>query len=169
MVMYEENARKINAMLAAINPAAQQDVIGLGHVDSMLKVNACLNAGTLVGMLADRTLNGDAMHPVALLGSPAKLPLGPFRMAAMLRRPVVFMTGLYLGGNRYAIHFETLADFSRVRAVSAKRPCSAAMVALRRIAGAILPARALQLVQFFRFLAATAKARTETTTDDNED
>jgi predicted LPLAT superfamily acyltransferase len=36
------------------------------------------------------------------------------RMAAMLRRPVLFMTGLYLGGNRYAIHFEPLADFSNV-------------------------------------------------------
>ena len=24
------------------------------------------------------------------------------------------MTGLYLGGNRYAIHFDTLADFSNV-------------------------------------------------------
>jgi predicted LPLAT superfamily acyltransferase len=35
-------------------------------------------------------------------------------MAALLRRPVVFMTGLYLGGNRYAIHFEPLADFSVV-------------------------------------------------------
>ena len=32
----------------------------------------------------------------------------------MLRRPVLFMTGLYLGGNRYAIHFEPLADFSDV-------------------------------------------------------
>ncbi len=30
----------------------------------------------------------------------------------MLRRPVFFMTGLYLGGNRYRIHFEPLADFS---------------------------------------------------------
>jgi predicted LPLAT superfamily acyltransferase len=33
-------------------------------------------------------------------------------MAAMLRRPVFFMTGLYLGGNRYQIHLEPLADFS---------------------------------------------------------
>jgi predicted LPLAT superfamily acyltransferase len=32
----------------------------------------------------------------------------------MLRRPVFFMTGLYLGGNRYEIHFEQLADFSAV-------------------------------------------------------
>ena len=48
----------------------------------------------------------------AFLGAPASFPLGPFRMAAMLRRPVFFMTGVYLGGNRYQIHFEPLADFS---------------------------------------------------------
>ncbi|CAN5453804.1 acyltransferase [soil metagenome] len=114
IAMYEENARKLNQMLGAINPAAQQDVIGLGHIDSMLKINECLNAGTLVGMLGDRTLGDDVMRPVSLLGSPANLPLGPFRMAAILRRPVYFMVGLYLGGNRYEIHFEKLADFSQI-------------------------------------------------------
>jgi predicted LPLAT superfamily acyltransferase len=114
MAMYETNARKINQMLQAINPAAQQDIIGLGHVDSMLKVKEYLDAGTLVGMLADRTLNGDATHPAPLLGSLANMPQGPFRMAAILRCPVVFMVGLYLGGNRYQIHFEKLADFSQV-------------------------------------------------------
>lgn len=36
-------------------------------------------------------------------------------MAAMLKRPVIFMTGLYRGGNRYDVHFETLADFTEVR------------------------------------------------------
>jgi len=113
MVMYEENARKINRMLAAINPAAQQDVIALGKVDSMLKVNACLQQGKAIGMLADRTLDDDLMQPVAMLGGSANLPLGPFRMAAILRRPVFFMVGLYLGENRYRIHFEQLADFSR--------------------------------------------------------
>lgn len=114
MVMHEENAQKISAMLTAINPEAVQDVIGLGHLDSMLKVQAHLDEGCIVGMLADRTPGNDTLHPVEILGSPAYLPDGPFRMAALLRRPVVFMTGLYLGGNRYAIHFEPLADFSDV-------------------------------------------------------
>jgi predicted LPLAT superfamily acyltransferase len=27
---------------------------------------------------------------------------------------VVFMVGLYMGGNRYQVHFETLADFSDI-------------------------------------------------------
>jgi predicted LPLAT superfamily acyltransferase len=112
MVMYQENARKITQMLAAINPSAQQDVISLGQLDSMLKIKEVLEQGTLVGMLADRTLGQDGTAPVALLGSQAQLPVGPFRMAAILRRPVIFMVGLYLGGNRYAIHFEKLGDFS---------------------------------------------------------
>jgi predicted LPLAT superfamily acyltransferase len=34
MLMYEENARKVNATLAAINPAATQDIIALGKLDS---------------------------------------------------------------------------------------------------------------------------------------
>jgi predicted LPLAT superfamily acyltransferase len=113
MAMYEENARKINSMLAAINPDVVQDIIGLNRIDSMLKINDVLQQGGMVGMLADRTLGDDQTDEVPLLGSPAVFPIGPFRMAAILRRPVLFMTGLYMGGNRYEIHFELLADFSQ--------------------------------------------------------
>jgi predicted LPLAT superfamily acyltransferase len=114
MVMHQDNAQKINAMLAAINPEAVQDIIGLEHIDSMLKVRERLDEGCVVGMLADRSPGNDTLYPVQILGTNANLPSGPFRMAALLRRPVVFMTGLYLGGNRYAIHFDPLADFSTV-------------------------------------------------------
>ena len=41
-------------------------------------------------------------------------PSGPLRMAAMLKQPVYFMAGIYLGGNRYRVHFELLEDFSTV-------------------------------------------------------
>ena len=114
MVMHEGNAKRINAMLATINPQAVQDIIGLGRIDSMLRVWERLDEGFAVGMLADRTSGNDTLYPVQILGTSANLPRGPFRMAALLRRPVVFMTGLYLGGNRYAIHFDALADFSSV-------------------------------------------------------
>ena len=114
MVMHQDNAQRINAMLAAINPEAVQDIIGLGQSDSMLKLRECLDEGGAVGMLADRTPGGDTLYPAHILGADANLPGGPFRIAALLRRPVVFMTGLYLGGKRYAIHFDPLADFSDV-------------------------------------------------------
>lgn len=114
MTMHEENAQKINTMLSAINPEAGQDIIGLGHIDSMLKVRERLEDGTVVGMLADRTLGEEDMLYLDMLGTPAGFPTGPFRMAALLRRPVMFMAGIYLGGNRYRIHFEPLADFSDI-------------------------------------------------------
>lgn len=114
MVMHEDNALKINAMLAAINPEAVTDIIGLGRIDSMLKVRERLNQGAVVGVLADRTLGEDSMLPAKLLDDVAYFPTGSFRMAALLRRRVVFMVGLYLGGNRYQVNFVPLADFSNV-------------------------------------------------------
>jgi predicted LPLAT superfamily acyltransferase len=114
MLMYEQNARKLNATLAAINPRAMQDIISLGHLESMLEVRDKLDQGYLVGVLADRSLGSDATLSVPFLGGQAAFPLGPWRMAAMLRRPVFLMAGLYLGGNRYELHFEQLADFSQV-------------------------------------------------------
>ncbi|MEO5766442.1 MAG: acyl-CoA synthetase [Casimicrobiaceae bacterium] len=131
MVMYEENARKVSAAIAATNPAARPDIIALGRADSMLRVRERLEQGAIVGVLADRTLGGDAITPVSFLGAPAAMPTGPFRMAAMLRQPVIFMAGLYLGKNRYRIHFETLADFS---AVTAKGRDAAVREAVERFA-----------------------------------
>ena len=128
MVMYEENARKLNAALRAINPAAQQDIVALGHTDSMLKVHELLEGGSVVGMLADRRLNTDTTRPIRFLDELAEFPVGPFRMAAILRRPVLFMVGLYGGDNRYDIHFELLADFSDIKAGGRDAAVQAAMV-----------------------------------------
>ena len=114
MVMYQENAHKINAALAAINPTAVQDIIPLGRLDSMLQVQARLDEGMVLGVLGDRTLGQEPTLALPFLGQTAPFPLGPMRLAAILKRPVLFMSGLYLGGNRYAIHFERLADFTDI-------------------------------------------------------
>ena len=114
MAMYEDNARRVNAMLAAVNPAAKPDVIALGHIDAMLKIQEYLDRGTFVGVLGDRTLGNEATQQVDFLGQPARFPVGAMRAAAIMRRPVIFMIGLYRGGNRYHVAFESLADFSTV-------------------------------------------------------
>jgi len=118
VAMYEDNARNINAAVAAINPAAAPEIIPLGRVDAMLQVREALDENRLVGMLADRTLLRDAgasVQRVNFLGAPAAFPLGPLHMAAMLKRPVLFMSGLHLGGNRYAVRFDKLADFTSLQ------------------------------------------------------
>ena len=118
MLMHEENARKINAVLAAINPRAVHDMLAIGRLDSMLQLRDRIEAGQMIGVLADRSpgLEASAAHP--FLGGSAHFPLGPFRLAAMLRRPVLFMSGLYLGGRRYRLRFSQLADFRAVDARS---------------------------------------------------
>jgi predicted LPLAT superfamily acyltransferase len=113
MVMYSDNARRVNRMLAAVNPAALQDIIELGQVDSMLLVHQRLSEGAVIGVLADRATGPGQLIRVPFLGRAAHFPAGPFRMATMLRRPVYFMSALYRGTNRYDLHFELLTDFSR--------------------------------------------------------
>ena len=113
MVMYEENARRLNSVLHAINPDLAQRVIALGKVDSMLKVEQALQRGELIGILADRGLErGGASVRCDFLGEPAKFPTGPLRMAYLLKCPVLLMVGAYRGGNRYDLYFEQLADMS---------------------------------------------------------
>jgi hypothetical protein len=115
MIMYEDNARRINDTLAAIAPNASLHTIALGRVDAMLSLRHWLEEGGVAGMLADRTLPGPALRSKNLilpfLGTPAPFPEGPFRLAAMLRRKVVFMAALYRGGRRYDLRFAELADF----------------------------------------------------------
>src|SRR5438874_13790436 len=81
--------------------------------EAMLRINDCLEQGKFVGILADRTLGDAPAQVVSFLGRPALFPSGPMRAAAALKRPVIFMTGLYRGGNRYHVVFRQIADFAR--------------------------------------------------------
>jgi predicted LPLAT superfamily acyltransferase len=113
VVMYEENARKLNTVLKAINPDLTQQVIPLGKIDSMLKVEQALQRGEFIGILADRGLDqGGAGISCEFLGEPANFPNGPLRMAYMLKCPVLLMVGAYRGGNRYDLYFEELVDMA---------------------------------------------------------
>ena len=127
MAMYEDNARKINSILAAINPKATPDVISLGHLDAMLQVAERLDRGAFVGLLGDRTLGDEQVHAVSVLGERAYLPTGPMRAAAILRRSVIFMVGLYRGANHYHVVFEPVADFSTSAAKSRDEAVRAAV------------------------------------------
>jgi predicted LPLAT superfamily acyltransferase len=119
-------------MLAAINPSARPEIIALGHMDAMLKIQEHLERGAFVGVLGDRTLGNEATQRVGFIGRPACFPIGAMRAAAIMRRPVIFMIGLYRGANRYHVVFEELADFSLVEA---RQRDQAVRVAVERYAG----------------------------------
>lgn len=115
LLMYEENAKKIRAALAAINPRLETEVIGLSRLDSLIAVAERLQRGHFVGVLADRNVDGKDLVRYPFLGAPAAFPRGPFRVAMLLQRPVVMMTGLYRGGRTYEVVFEVLAEATEKR------------------------------------------------------
>ena len=115
LLMYEENAKKIRAALAAINPQLGTEVIGLGRMDSMIAVADRLNQGHFVGVLADRHFGAKDLVRYPFLGAPAAFPKGPFRVALLLQRPVIMMVGVYRGGRTYDVFFETLAEAPQSR------------------------------------------------------
>ena len=129
MLMFTDNAQRISAILEAISlPELRPHIIALGRPHAMLDLRDWLDTGGLGGMLADRTLPGSEeaaqrSNSVVLpfLGQPATFNDGPFRLAAMLRRKVFFMAGIYVGGARYDVRFEPLADFTERVADPAER------------------------------------------------
>jgi predicted LPLAT superfamily acyltransferase len=127
MVMYPDNARKIQGVLQALAPQLKMAIIGIGQPGSTLAIRDALDAGHLVGLLGDRVLAGDARGPknepawLPFLGVPAPFADGPLRLAMLLRRRVIFMVGLFLGGRRYDVRFETMADFREPPADPAAR------------------------------------------------
>jgi len=123
MVMYPDNARKIHGVLQAMAPDFKLAVIAIGNAGSTLAIRDALDAGHLVGLLGDRYLSTESARDSArdsarsagieipFLGVPALFSDGPLRLALLLRRRVIFMVGLFMGGKRYDVRFETLADF----------------------------------------------------------
>lgn len=76
----------------------------------VLALKEALEQGVMVGMMADRVRGHERSVPVDLLGATARLPAGPWILAATLGVPVIAAFGLYRGGNRYDIHLEWFAD-----------------------------------------------------------
>jgi predicted LPLAT superfamily acyltransferase len=114
MAMYAGDARRqAAAIFRRADALSAPEIIPLGQVDAMLRIRDRLDCGTFVGMLADRTIGEAPAQVVSFLGAPALFPSGPMRAAAAMRRPVIFMTGLYRGGNRYHAVFHQIADFSQ--------------------------------------------------------
>ena len=110
VLMYEDNAGKINAVLDALNPEVRRRVIPLDTPMTLLRAKECLERGEMVGILGDRAVRGGRSQPCQFLGSVAPLPEGPLLLASILGAPVFLFFGLYRGGRRYDIHFESFAE-----------------------------------------------------------
>jgi predicted LPLAT superfamily acyltransferase len=107
-----EQSPALGAVLNALNPKLAASVINARRdgTTTALAIKEALDAKSVVTMLADRARHGNVTVTVDFLGAPAQFPASPFLLAAALKVPVVLCFGLYFGGNRYELHFESFAD-----------------------------------------------------------
>ena len=113
ILMYDQHAPMMVQLLDVLNPDAADTLISIdGSPGSLLKVKEATDQGITVGLLGDRMMGKDNEKSVTctLLGEPVQMPTGPVLIAAALKIPIIVFFGIYLGGNRYKVSFELLAD-----------------------------------------------------------
>lgn len=127
-LMYRRNAQAFREVTRRLDPDAERMLIEIGRPDTLLRVSEALDAGSLVGILGDRTIDAARTVEVSFMGMPARLPTGPFLLAAMLNAPLVLFFGLCRGPGVYDVYFETLAG---TLALSGERDPQLAEIAQR--------------------------------------
>src|SRR5438105_12298438 len=110
VLMDSAHNENITRFLDALNPEIARTVIAPDRPDTLLRVKESLEGGFLIGMLGDRITSDAKTTHCQFLGAPATFPAGPILLAAVMRCPIILFFGLYLGGNRYEIHFEKLLE-----------------------------------------------------------
>lgn len=110
------HGRMLTELLERLNPELAGSIIDASQrgPQLVLALKEALQAGRMVGIMADRALATDRAVAVDFLGGTARLPVGPWQLAHALQVPIVLGFGVYHGGNRYTAHFELFADCVRL-------------------------------------------------------
>jgi predicted LPLAT superfamily acyltransferase len=112
VVLDKQKTPAMTELLEALAPEVGASVIDAakdGTSIALAMAEAC-RGGAVVAMLADRGRGHEVLRRAPFLGSPAPFPVTPWLLAHSLQVPVVLCFGLYLGGNRYRLVFEPMAD-----------------------------------------------------------
>ena len=112
VVLDKQKTPAMTELLESLSPEVGACVIDAaqdGTSIALAMAEAC-QRGAVVAMLADRGRGHETLRHAQFLGSPAPFPISPWLLAHTLRVPVVLCFGLYLGGNRYRLVFEPMAE-----------------------------------------------------------
>jgi len=112
VVLDKQKTPAMTELLEALAPNVGKCVIDAAQdgTSIVLAMAEACKAGAVVAMLADRGRGHEVLRRTEFLGSSAPFPISPWLLAHTLQVPVVLCFGLYLGGNRYRLVFEPLAD-----------------------------------------------------------
>jgi predicted LPLAT superfamily acyltransferase len=112
VVLDKQHNPAMTQLLDALDPAIAANVIDAGQdgPSLMLAIQQAVAAGHLVALLVDRVQPGEPSQSAQFFGHSASFPRAPWLIALVLRVPIVLAFGLYRGGNRYDLAFESFSD-----------------------------------------------------------
>ncbi|WP_109126941.1 acyltransferase [Dyella sp. C11] len=112
VVLDKQKTPAMTELLEALAPDVGARVIDAsqGGTSIVLAMAEACERGGMVALLADRGREHEVLRRTPFLGDSAPFPVGPWLLAHTLRVPVVLCFGLYEGGNRYRLIFESFAE-----------------------------------------------------------
>lgn len=116
ILLDRQHGRMLMQLLEQLNPELAGSIIDASERGPQLVLNLkeALQAGRMVGIMADRALASDRSVEVELFGGRVRLPVGPWQLAHAVQVPVILGFGVYHGGNRYTAHFELFCESLRL-------------------------------------------------------
>jgi predicted LPLAT superfamily acyltransferase len=116
ILLDRNHGRMLTELLEELDPELARNVIDASErgPQLVLTLKEAVQAGRMLGIMADRALASDRTVSVDFLGGRARFPVGPWQIAHALAAPVILGFGVYHGGNRYTAHFELFAEHLRL-------------------------------------------------------
>ena len=115
IVMFDVERKEIREVLEKDSQRAGYKIIPVNEdsIEALLKIKIALNEGEYVCFNGDRHIDEDTSVEKEFLGAQARFPVGPFRIAAKCRVPVVFYYSVREKGCTYRFMFTEVKDFNR--------------------------------------------------------
>ncbi|PLP99299.1 acyltransferase [Cupriavidus pauculus] len=111
VLVHSAHAEQFNRVLARLDPDAMLQLYQIDDISpaTALELSARVQAGEFVAIAGDRApAHGGRAVSVPFLGAPARFPVGPYVLAALLKCPL-FAMGCVRAGNGHVIRFTELA------------------------------------------------------------
>jgi predicted LPLAT superfamily acyltransferase len=111
IVLDRRVGRMAMSLLERLDPVLVSRIIDASRrgPELILDIKQAIEAGDIVGMMADRARADERSIVVRFLGGEVRVPAGPWIVAGTLGVPVVLGFGVFLGGNRYQCRLELFA------------------------------------------------------------
>jgi len=111
IVLDRQVGRMAMSLLERLNPVLASRIIDASRrgPELVLDIKQAIEAGDVVGMMADRARAQERAIVVRFLDGEVRVPAGPWIVASTLGIPVVLGFGIYRGGRRYECRLELFA------------------------------------------------------------